>query len=118
MSRRADWVQRALEEAQAIREAVDGIARVQEKSAFQTFGSTVSASSSSGSNSEVMKDALSSSDETENPSQSHCEATLPGLILLLRSSLFNWFQLIDLIEEQGIDKIAERSYKAPIRAQT
>ena len=70
MNCRADCIQRALEEAQAIREAVDGITRVQEKSAFQPLGFTVSDSSSSGSNSEDMTDALSSSDETENPSQS------------------------------------------------
>ena len=116
MNCRADCIQRALEEAQAIREAVDGITRVQEKSAFQPLGFTVSDSSSSGSNSEDMTDALSSSDETENPSQSHREATVPELILLLRSSSVNWFQLIDLIEEQGIDKTStERSYEALIK---
>lgn len=46
---------------------------------------------------------------------SHREATLSELILL-RSSSFNWFQLIAFIEEQGIDKTAtERSYEALIR---
>ena len=47
---------------------------------------------------------------------SHREATVPELILLLRSSSVNWFQLIDLIEEQGIDKTStERSYEALIK---
>ena len=99
MTSRAIQVENALEESRAIREAIDGMVRVQEKSTFETMGFVFSDTSSSDSESEP--DPSFSSGESDVPSAAPLtEPTQPKLISLLRSSSFNWFELVHQAELQ------------------
>lgn len=98
---RADNVQAALKEAQAIRESVETMARIQEKAVLQTFGVTVSDSSCSSTESEIDSEF---ENETSAESTTSKEATRQELVTLLRCSSFNWFEMDFQLQEHKIDQ--------------
>lgn len=100
MNNRADKIQAALEEAQAIRESVERMACIQEKAALEAFG-LMDSDSSSNTESEIDSEF---EDETSTRSTTLKEATLQELVTLLRASSFNWFEMDFLLQEHRIDQ--------------
>ena len=99
MTDRADKVQAALEEARAIRESVESMARIQEKAVLETLGLVNSDSSCSSTESEIHSES-----EDESSAGSTKEATVQELVSLLHCSSFNWFEMDFQLQEHKIDQ--------------
>ena len=99
MTERAERVQRTIEEAKAIRSAIQSISETQKKVALAEFGIQMSDESDSGTDSDVTED--SDIDLPQHPSVTPQDT---DLIQLLQLAEFNWFEFICQAEVKGISR--------------
>ncbi len=105
----------AIAEAEAVREAYDSVARVQERATLAQFGVTYEGDidSSTGSS-----DVESGEDDTEvlellSGRESVMAFPLEEMVSVLRAGKCNWFELVSAAEEMGFDpNVVESQYEA------
>ena len=99
MKVRAERVEEAIEQAKAIRESVDKLCAVREKAYLTSLG--IPADSESNSSDEDTEGPSSESYSVDNV----LEPGIPDkatLLTLIQESQWNWFQLVEVLEEKGV----------------
>lgn len=95
MRSRAEHVHQARKEVKLIREAVDSMARTQEKAVLHSFGFTdIDSSRTDASDSDSLM-----SDDSDSEAFPEFDITESELIGLVCASSLNWFEVIDQPEE-------------------
>ena len=95
MTTRANTVESALEERRAIYQAIDKISNVKEKALLLSFGISVPDSSP------ISSDFDSDSESSETDSVASHTIAIEPLIKVLQDSKFNWFNLMDHLQDSG-----------------
>lgn len=98
MSKRAEKVEQVLEETETIREAIDDLARTQDKVLLETMGIA----------GEVSSDEESNESDTEECTEPSQDVSCEILKTSLESSNFNWFECIDQLESQCSGETASK----------
>lgn len=107
--KQAEDVEEALKQCQLIRDSIDKLANIQEKSLLLSLGIPVPFDS------EESDDELSDSDDCvpdSGVSHDGSDQALPSLLEVVKKSNFNWFQLMEVWTlHYGQEILAEELYK-------